>query len=130
MSEAPVLLAVMEGGGYAHLLPIYRRLGFQVEIMPSVRNAQSWLKKNAPRVVVAEFSFDPSFRDRMSNLESLLATMQRRDCEAEVIVLIEREALPRLEPVRKRYRIHETLTFPIDGARMEAHLRQLLDADP
>ena len=115
----------IETGGYAHLVPIYRKLGFEVELMPSVRKAQAWLKRNRPSVVVAEFSFDPGFRDRMSNLESLLASLHKSNTEARVVVLIEKQHLPRLEPVKARYPIHETLTFPIDTGKLEEILKTI-----
>ena len=41
-----------------------------------MRKAITWLRKNRPAVVVADFYFQPDFRDRVSNLESLLATVQ------------------------------------------------------
>jgi hypothetical protein len=120
--SSPYLLSVIETGGYAHLVPIYRKLGFGVELMPSVRKAQAWLKRNQPQVVVAEFSFDPGFRDRMSNLESLLASLHKSNANARVVVLIEKEHLPRLEAVKARYPIHCVLTFPIDTQRLEEML--------
>ncbi len=123
--SSPPLLSVIETGGYAHLVPIYRKLGFSVELMPSVRKAQSWLKRHQPAVVVAEFSFDPGFRDRMSNLESLLASLHKSNPEARVVVLIEKEHLPRLEGVKARYPIHEVLTFPIDGEKLEQILADI-----
>lgn len=124
MAEAK-LLSVIETGGFAHLGAVYQRLGFAVEIVPSVRKAQAWLKKNQPSVVVAEFSFDPGFRDRMSNLESLLASLQREGHQSKVIVLIEKEHLPRLEPVKGRYAIHQVLTFPVDAVALEQALTAL-----
>ncbi len=82
----PLLLAIVEMGGYPDFTPLYQRLGYRVEKVHAVRKAQAWLKKNQPAVVVTEFYFDPEFRDRMSNLESLMASLQRYAPVAEVIV--------------------------------------------
>jgi DNA-binding NtrC family response regulator len=121
--EDPELLAVVELGGYPNFVPLYQRLNYKVEMVNSVRKAQAWLKKHRPQVVVAEFYSDPQFRDRMSNLESLLATLQRYDIEAKIIVLIDAKYLQRLEKVKARYAIHGVLTFPVDDNAMQAAIQ-------
>ncbi|MCU7842843.1 MAG: hypothetical protein KZQ93_03290 [Candidatus Thiodiazotropha sp. (ex Monitilora ramsayi)] len=107
------LLALVELGGYPNFIPLYQRLGYRVEMVNSVRKAQAWLKAHRPSVVVAEFYADPQFRDRISNLESLLATLQRYSIEAKVIVFIDTPYLDHLEKVKTRYEIHSVLTYPI-----------------
>jgi len=54
---SPCLLAIMELGGYPNLTPLYRRLGFETEIVNSQRKAQSFLKQRIPDVIVAEYNF-------------------------------------------------------------------------
>jgi DNA-binding NtrC family response regulator len=115
-------------GGYPNFTPLYQRLGFQVEMLQSVRRAQPWLKKNQPVVVVAEFNFDPGFRDRMSNLESLNATLQRFAPEARLIVLVAREHLARLRRFEARGSIFQVLIFPIDETCLEEGLRRALES--
>jgi hypothetical protein len=119
------LLAVVELGGYPNFIPLYQRFHYRVEMVNSVRKAQSWLKKHRPRVVVVEFYSDPQFRDRMSNLESLLATLQRYDIDAKIIVLIDVKYLQRLEKVKSRYPVHGVLTFPVDEYTMQTALESL-----
>ena len=123
--NAPELLALVELGGYPNFVPLYKRHGYQVEMVNSVRKAQAWLKQHQPQVVVAEFYVDPQFRDRMSNLESLLATLQRYHNEAKVIVLIDHHYLQRLERVKERYGIFAALEFPIQEARLDELLSQI-----
>lgn len=118
----PELLALVELGGYPNFTRLYQSHGYQVEMIQSVRKAQAWLKGHQPTVVVAEFHVDPEFRDRMSNLESLLATMQRYGCKAQVIVFIDKHYQPRLEKVRARYPIHGALEFPINETRLDEML--------
>ncbi|MCP3868483.1 MAG: hypothetical protein GY703_10375 [Gammaproteobacteria bacterium] len=86
--SSPLLLAIVEMGGYSDFIPLYRKAGFEPVKVHSLRKAQGWLKKNRPAVIVTEFHFDPELRDRMSNLESLFATLQRFAVEAKVIVFM------------------------------------------
>ena len=123
--NTPELLALVELGGYPNFLPLYKRHGYQVEMVNSVRKAQAWLKKHRPRVVVAEFYVDPQFRDRLSNLESLLATLQRYDTQAQVIVFIDHHYLPRLEGVKQRYPVFGALEFPIQEGLLDELLQQI-----
>ncbi len=117
------LLALVELGGYPNFVPLYRRLGYRVEMVNSVRKAQAWLKSHRPQVLVAEFYADPQFRDRVSNLESLLATLQRYRVEAKVVVFLDASYLAHLEQVRTRYPVDALLTFPIREADLEQALR-------
>jgi DNA-binding NtrC family response regulator len=119
------LLALVELGGYPNFIPLYQRNGYRVEMVNSVRKAQAWLKKHRPQVVVAEFYADPQFRDRLSNLESLLATLQRYSCEAQVIVFLDHHYLEHLERVSARYRVDAVFTFPIDEAALSNTLKAM-----
>ncbi|MEJ2455964.1 MAG: hypothetical protein P8103_17675 [Candidatus Thiodiazotropha sp.] len=123
------LLALVELGGYPNFVPLYQRLGYRVEMVNSVRKAQAWLKSHRPKVVVAEFYADPQFRDRVSNLESLLATLQRYNVEARVVVFLDTTYLAHLEKVRTRYAVHAVLTYPIQEADLEQALRSFDETD-
>jgi DNA-binding NtrC family response regulator len=129
VTPPPLLLAVVEMGGYPNFAALYRSAGFQAELLPSMRKAQAWLKQHRPRVVVTEFNFDPEFRDRMSNLESLLATLQRYHCPAKVIVLLDPEHRPRLARVAERFPIFAALEIPVGEGAMQAALRRALTDD-
>ncbi|HHH39261.1 MAG TPA: hypothetical protein ENK50_06790 [Sedimenticola sp.] len=122
--SSPLLLAIVEMGGYPEFETLYRSHGFIPEKVYSVRKAQAWLKRHRPAVVVTEFHFDPDLRDRMGNLESLMATLQRYAPEARVIVFIDRDHRPRLERTEARYPVFGSLDYPID----EQRLVELLDA--
>ncbi|MES9921810.1 MAG: hypothetical protein ABW161_16410 [Candidatus Thiodiazotropha sp.] len=119
------LLALVELGGYPNLVPLYQRYGYRVEMVNSVRKAQAWLKRHRPSVIVAEFYADPQFRDRLSNLESLLATLQRYQADAKVIVLLDKKHLDNLAKVKQRYPVHAVLTFPLNESGMQAVLENL-----
>ncbi len=117
----PELLAVVELGGYPNFVPLYRAQGYRVSLVTSMRKALAQLKKSVPDVIVAEFNFQSDFRDRSSNLESLLGRLQRYpDCR--VIVFYELEQAERLARLRERFEVFEALAFPIEEARLEAVL--------
>ncbi|MEW7980626.1 MAG: hypothetical protein G8D28_00940 [gamma proteobacterium symbiont of Phacoides pectinatus] len=118
------LLSIVELGGYPDFAPLYRALGYVPVKVHSMRKAQAWLKRNQPAVVVAEFHFDPELRDRMGNIESLSAALQRYAPGARVILFIEPGHRGRLEPVRKRCSIFGALDYPVDEQALRGLLEQ------
>ncbi|EDN70018.1 conserved hypothetical protein [Beggiatoa sp. PS] len=119
------VLAILEMGGYPNFTPLYQKMGYEVVVMNAMRKVLSFLKKNQPTVIVAEFNFQPSFRDRTSNLESLLAVVQGMP-ETKVIVFYEREYDEQLEKLRVRFPIFEALPYPIEAQQFEEKLNQYL----
>jgi len=124
-NESPCLLAIMELGGYPNLTPLYRRLGFETELVNSQRKAQSFLKKRIPDVIVAEYNFQSDFRDRTSNLETLMARLQRHP-QVKVIVFFQDEYRHKLDNLLSRFPVFEAIPFPVEPARVEATLLRVL----
>lgn len=122
---SPRLLAIVELGGYPNFMPLYRRLGYEAEVVGSQRKAQAWLKQAIPDVVVAEYNFQSDFRDRTSNLETLMARLQKTP-DAKVIVFYQREHAPKLATLTARFPVFGSLPFPIDPEMFEGLLRQAL----
>lgn len=75
--DPPRLLAIIELGGYPNLKGVYKTLGCDTEVVASQRKALASLKHRIPDVIVTEFNFQSDFRDRSSNLETLMARLQR-----------------------------------------------------
>lgn len=123
MSERPWLVSIVELGGYPDFTPLYREAGYEVAQERVFRKAIGLVKKKRPRVVVAEFNYQTDFRDRTSNLETLMAVVQRLP-DTRVIVFLEREQADAFERVRARFPIHAALHFPIE----EDALRQALES--
>lgn len=124
-SKEPTLLSVIELGGYADFMPLYRRLGFSVTSVNSSRKAISTVKKLRPDVVVAEFNYQSDFRDRTSTLESLLASIERF-ADTRAIVFYEKETLPQLEKLLKQFSVFGTMAYPLDEAEFESLLQRAL----
>lgn len=108
----PRLLAIIEMGGYPNFMPLYQSMGFSVEVVNSMRKARTFLKKETPDVVVAEYNFQSQFRDRTSNLETLMAVLQKHG-GPRVIAFYEKETRHKLDQLTERFPLHATLTYPV-----------------
>jgi DNA-binding NtrC family response regulator len=115
------LLSIIELGGYPNFAPLYAEAGFDVLIVRSLRKALSAMKTTQPEVIVAEFNYQSNFRDRTSNLESLLAAVQRQP-KIKVIVFYDAQYLRQFEQLRARFSIYAALPYPIDAATLRSHL--------
>jgi DNA-binding NarL/FixJ family response regulator len=118
MSEAGSLLAIVELGGYPNFIPLYQRLGFSVTVLNSQRKARNYLKKNHPDVIVCEYNFQSDFRDRTSNLETLMAVLQKYP-DIRLVVFYQSEHESKFAQVRDRFQIYAALTFPVDPIELE-----------
>ena len=124
MQDTKKLLAVIELGGYPDFSPLYRDAGYEVIIASSMRKALSLLKAESPDIVVAEFIYGPMYSARISNLESLMAGMQRHTPNARLIVFHDKENTEHLDSLRTRFEIFENLSFPVDQRRLTKALQR------
>lgn len=121
MASDKLLLSIVELGGYPDFTPVYEQAGYRVVTVRSVRKAIQALKKETPKVVVAEFNFQSDFRDRTSSLESLLAVTERMPA-CRVVVFYEQEYRHQLDRLCQHYRLHATLAFPVEREQLAAVL--------
>jgi AmiR/NasT family two-component response regulator len=103
--------------GTASYKALYQSLGYQVVIEYTERKAISRIKQSPPDVIVADFFHQSDFRDRLSNLESLLATAQRTPT-TRILVFYDPAHRAVLDKVRQRLRIDAALTLPVDEAEL------------
>ena len=108
------LLFFVDEGGFDDYTPLFVSMGFVVDFEDSQRKAVQLAKKNQYQVLVAEFSYNPEFRDRVSNIESLLATLESHSPEVKIIVLYDEINQIQLNQLKQRYRMDHVLTFPIN----------------
>ena len=121
---AKLLLSIIELGGYPDFAPLYREFGYEVAVETRMRKAIAFLKKRKPDVIVAEFNFQSDFRDRSSNLESILAVVQRSP-DIRVIIFYENEFSPQFEKLRARLPVYKSLVFPVEEAALRDSLTEL-----
>jgi hypothetical protein len=117
MAHPPELLAVVEFLAHNRLRTLYEAAGYRVQSEFAVRKAIAWLRKNRPAVVAADFYYQPDFRDRVSNLESLLATVQPM-VEVKVVVYYDPAHQAALDKVAQRFRIDAALPVPVNDASL------------
>lgn len=121
MKATRQLLAIVEQGGYPDFSEIYQAAGYEVNMAGSVRSAIQSIKKNKPDVIVAEFNFQSDFRDRISNLESVLAVVERIG-EIKVIVFYDLEFKHQFDRLSQNFKFHAALPFPVDAAALKSVL--------
>lgn len=114
----PSLLAIVELGGYPNFVPMYEKLGFETTVLNSQRKARNFLKKQQPDVIVCEYNFQSDFRDRTSNLETLLAVLQKFP-DIKLIVFYMPEHREKFSQVETRFNIFGSMTFPVDQQELE-----------
>lgn len=115
---APLLVSIIELGGYPNFTPLYQRLGCEVLVENSMRKALSLIKRRKPDVIVAEFNFQSDFRDRTSSLESMMAVVQQLP-NTRVIVFYEKEFNHQLDKLRERFSFYRTMPYPIDENELD-----------
>jgi hypothetical protein len=116
------LLAVVELGGYPNFAPLYRAAGYDVHVVALMRKAVKLVKQIKPAVIVAEFNYQPDFRERVSNLEPLLASVQGLTPKPTVIVFYDPVHQTQLDKLHQRFDFFQTLAYPLDPARVQACL--------
>ncbi len=121
MSSPPRLLMVNAFIGTAGYKKLYQELGYAVVTEWSERKAISLVRKSPPAVIVADFYHQTDFRDRLSNLESLLAAVQSAP-DTRILVFYEAAHQAVLDKVSARLRIDAALVLPIEEDRLRATL--------
>lgn len=123
----PLLLSLVELGGYPDFTPLYQREGFVVAAATSTRKAISAIKRQTPDVIVAEFNYQSDFRDRTSSLESLLASVERFP-HTRAIVFYEQETRHQLDRLLQQFEVFRVMAYPIEEATLSAVLQEARDA--
>jgi hypothetical protein len=129
MSTPPRLLMVNAFIGTAGYKKLYQELGYTVVTEWTERKAISLVRKTPPAVIVADFYHQTDFRDRLSNLESLLATAQSAP-GTRILVFYEAAHQAVLDKVRARLRIDAAFTLPVQEDQLRATLQTWLENQP
>ena len=129
MSSQPRLLIVNAFIGTAGYKTLYQELGYAVVTEWSERKAISLVRRTPPAVIVADFYHQSDFRDRLSNLESLLAAVQSAP-STRILVFYEAAHQAILDQVSARLRIDAALTLPVQEEQLRATLLAWLKNPP
>ena len=127
MSAPPSLLMVNAFIGTANYKKLYQELGYAVVTEWSERKAIALVRKTPPAVIVADFFHQTDFRDRLSNLESLLATAQA-SADTRILVFYEPAHQAALDKVAARLRIDAALTLPVQEDPLRRILQDWMEA--
>ncbi len=125
-SKKPVLLSIVELGGYPDFTPVYESQGYHVLKTDSVRKAVKLIRQHQPAVMVAEFNFQSDFRDRSSSLETILSSSQGV-VDSSMIVFYEKEFGPQYQRFLQNFDVAASLVFPIDEEKLKVALQCLED---
>ena len=125
MSTSPTLLMVNAFIGTAGYKTLYQALGYTVVAEWSERKAISLVRKTPPAVIVADFYHQSDFRDRLSNLESLLAAVQSAP-NTRILVFYDPAHQAVLDTVSARLRIDAAFTLPVQEAALRSTLQTWL----
>ena len=121
MTKKPILLSIVELGGYPDFSELYVRAGYDVVITDKVRKAVKLIREHQPCVIVAEFNFQSDFRDRTSSLETILSSTQGV-ADSKLIVFYEKESEDKYARFLKHFTVHASILFPVDEQRLESAL--------
>lgn len=111
--------------GTAGYKKLYQELGFSVTTEWSERKAISLIRKAPPAVIVADFYHQADFRDRLSNLESVLAAAQAAP-GTRTLVFYESAHRAALDKVAARMRIDAALALPASEDALRSILQRWL----
>ncbi|MCC7278688.1 MAG: hypothetical protein IT487_10295 [Chromatiaceae bacterium] len=123
---APLLFSVVESPGHPNFSALYRQLGIEERRLPSLRKAIQALKTAAPHWVVAEFfhGFGSNYAGaNLSNLDVLLASLQKYAPGARMIVLVEKSQRIYVDKLAERYPLHAVLVQPVAAETLASLLR-------
>ena len=122
------ILFVIELGGFPLTLDDLKQEGHTVEYVGKMRKAISLLKKFKPDVMIAEFLYTSQFRDRDSNLDTIMTQVVSHSPQTKVITLVEREQQIHFERLQSRFdNIHSALYFPLEDADIKQTIHQALE---
>jgi len=110
------ILSIIETPRHPKFASVYEQLEFQEEKVSSIRKANSFLKKNCPDFIVAEFfyGYGSNYSGvHISNLDMLFVTLQKHACQAKVIALVDKSEEKFIPKLQALYPLHHYLTYPI-----------------
>ncbi len=125
MVKSTTLLSIIESPRHPHFLALYHRLHVQEESVNSVRNANKYLKKNNPDIIVAEFFYGYSNNYsgvHISNLDVLLVTVRKYAPHTKIIVLVDKSEEQYVGQLNNIFPLAAVQVLPITETTMQSLL--------
>jgi hypothetical protein len=121
------LLFTIEFGGFPLRLDDFTKTGHEVTFATSMRKAIPLLRKIQPDLLIAEFNYTSQFRDRDSNLDTILTQIQCHSPHTRVIAFVEEEQKIHFKRLKSRFtQIKGELYFPFDDEELMQCVTQTL----
>ena len=119
------LLNIIEIGGAPDFSKLFKQLNIEAISVNSMRKGLKQLKKVTPDIIVAEYNFQSDFRDRSSNLESLMAVLQRHP-SIQLIVFYEKQHQLIFNQFCARFSNIHPIVYPVKAAQMLLTLETII----
>ena len=117
----PLLLLILESPTHPNYVALYEELGFQVEIVTSMRKAMSLLKKKSPAFIVCEFfyGYGNNYAGiNLSNLDVMLHALRRYSPNTKVISFYQKEEKPYMEKLKELFDIYADFPLPVSARQL------------
>ncbi len=119
------LLFVNEYGLYPELVRALQGSGYAVTVEHMMRKAIKFIQRQNPEIVVAEFWHDSQFRDRVSNLESMLAQIEGKHAQTRTIVICDPHWQEYLDKMLQAYSVDSVLMQPVTPEALMTEVAKL-----
>jgi len=110
------ILSIKESLSHPKMSEYFQSCQHSEKIVNSVRQANTYIKKNCPDIIVTEFFYAYSTNyasNHICNLDMLFVTMQKYQCEAKVITFVTKDEESYLHEFMQHY--------PIDAYFLQPH---------
>ncbi len=128
MSDKKSILLVNDYGIYPELTKLLYQSNHCLTTQQLMRKAIKQVKKNQPDLLILEFFHEPQFRDRVSNIESILAQVETNKKTSKTLVLFYPGHESWLQQLEKIYRINDSVPNNINTSVILSKVESLLTA--
>ncbi|HHJ20966.1 MAG TPA: hypothetical protein ENJ84_14245 [Gammaproteobacteria bacterium] len=121
----PIIFSIVESSSHPNASGFYQHLGFQEYKFSAMRKALGKLKTLQPDFVVAEFfyGYGNNYAGvNVSNLDTLLSTLQRYAPEAKMVVMVEKAERAYVDKLEQRFPLHAVLVHPVTPEQLQIAL--------
>lgn len=125
VTDSRTLFSVIESSTHPNFMALYRRLGIEEVRLASMRKTLAQLKKQQPDFLVAEFfyGYGNNYAGvNISNLDTLLSTLQKYSRDTRVIVLVDKSERQHVDKLNALFPLHAVLVQPVSAAQLESCL--------